>query len=317
MRDLVQGEVRVNNAELDDMILLRSDGTPTYLHAVVVDDHDMAITHVIRGDDHLTNTFRQIQIYQAMGWDLPSFAHIPLIHGADGAKLSKRHGAVSVLQFREDGFLPEALCNYLLRLGWGHGDAEFLTRAAQISLFTLEGVGRSASRMDYAKLSHLNGQWLRGADDARLTAEVVARLPGQCGVTADEVAQARILSLMPGLKERAKNLLELTGAAAFLARHVPLPFEPKAEALLTAEARAMLGRLAPLLAATDFSAAAIDAVLRDFAAAAGMKLGQVAQPLRAALTGSTMSPGIDATLEALGRDESLARLAEVGLQKPV
>jgi glutamyl-tRNA synthetase len=311
LRDLVQGEVRVNNAELDDMILLRSDGTPTYLHAVVVDDHDMDITHVIRGDDHLTNTFRQIQIYQAMGWALPEFAHIPLIHGADGAKLSKRHGAVSVLQFREDGFLPEALCNYLLRLGWGHGDAEFLTRDEQIALFTLEGVGRSASRMDYAKLSHLNGQWLRGADDARLAAEVVARLPGQCGVTADAVAQARILGLMPGLKERAKNLLELTGAAAFLARAVPLPFEPKAEALLAAEARAMLGRLTPLLAGTDFSVGAVDAVLRDFAAAEGMKLGQVAQPLRAALTGSTMSPGIDATLAALGRDESLARLGAV------
>jgi glutamyl-tRNA synthetase len=167
LEDLVQGSVRVGNAELDDMILLRSDGTPTYLHAVVVDDHDMGITHVIRGDDHLTNTFRQIQIFNACGWDLPNFAHIPLIHGADGAKLSKRHGAVSVLEFREQGFLPEALCNYLLRLGWGHGDAEFLTRAEQIELFDLGGVGRAASRMDYAKLTHLNGQWLRAADDAR------------------------------------------------------------------------------------------------------------------------------------------------------
>jgi glutamyl-tRNA synthetase len=310
VEDLVQGSVRVANAELDDMIILRSDGSPTYLHAVVVDDHDMEISHVIRGDDHLTNTFRQVQIYQAMGWALPAFAHIPLIHGADGAKLSKRHGAVSVLEFREQGFLPEALCNYLLRLGWGHGDAEFLTREEQIKLFSLEGVGRAASRMDYAKLTHLNGVWLRGADDARLTAEVVARLPAQCDVSADAQAEARILALMPGLKERAKTLVELTGSAAFLARRV-LSFEPKALGLLTTEARAMLGRLIPVLAATDFTAAGVDAALRGFAEAEGLKLGQVAQPLRAALTGSTMSPGIDATLAALGREESLARLRAV------
>jgi glutamyl-tRNA synthetase len=306
--DLVQGQVTVNDAELDDMILLRSDGTPTYLHAVVVDDHDMGITHVIRGDDHLTNTFRQIQIFKACGWDLPRFAHIPLIHGADGAKLSKRHGAVSVLEFREQGFLPEALCNYLLRLGWGHGDEEFLTRDHQVALFDLDGVGRAASRMDYAKLTHLNGIWLRGADDARLTADVVERLPAQCGLTADETGKARILRLMPGLKERAKTLVELTASAAFLVRKIPLPFEAKAEALLMPEARAMLARLAPVLAVTDGSAGAADAALRAFAEAEGKKLGQVAQPLRAALTGSTMSPGIDATIAALGLDETLARL---------
>jgi glutamyl-tRNA synthetase len=306
--DLVQGQVTVNDAELDDMILLRSDGTPTYLHAVVVDDHDMGITHVIRGDDHLTNTFRQIQIFKTCGWDLPRFAHIPLIHGADGAKLSKRHGAVSVLEFREQGFLPEALCNYLLRLGWGHGDEEFLTRDHQVALFDLDGVGRAASRMDYAKLTHLNGIWLRGADDARLTADVVERLPAQCGLTADETGKARILRLMPGLKERAKTLVELTASAAFLVRKIPLPFEAKAEALLMPEARAMLARLAPVLAVTDGSAGAADAALRAFAEAEGKKLGQVAQPLRAALTGSTMSPGIDATIAALGLDETLARL---------
>ncbi|OYV33134.1 MAG: glutamate--tRNA ligase [Rhodospirillales bacterium 20-64-7] len=311
VEDLVQGTVRVQNTELDDMVLLRSDGSPTYLHAVVVDDHDMAISHVIRGDDHLTNTFRQVQIYNAMGWVPPRFAHIPLIHGADGAKLSKRHGAVSVLEFREQGFLPEALCNYLLRLGWGHGDAEFLTREQQIELFTLGGVGRSASRMDYAKLTHLNGMWLRQADDVRLTEDVVARLTAQ-GIAMDAIAEARILALMPGLKERAKTLVELTNSAAFLARSVPLPFEPKAQAMLTAEAAAMLGRLIPRLEATDFSASAVDAGLRAFAEAEGLKLGQVAQPLRAALTGSTMSPGIDATLAALGREESLRRLQAVG-----
>lgn len=307
LADLVQGEVRVKNAEMDDMIILRSDGTPTYLHAVVVDDHDMAITHVIRGDDHLTNTFRQIQIYDAMGWNKPEFAHIPLIHGADGAKLSKRHGAVSILEFREQGFLPEALCNYLLRLGWGHGDSEFLSREEQISLFTLEGVGRAASRMDYAKLTHLNGMWLRQADDARLVADVVQRLV-TAGLTVDTAAMARMAVLMPGLKERAKTLEELTASSAFLARSVPLSFEPKALALLSDDAKEMLKRLLPVLEATDFSVTALDAALRGFAEAEGRKLGQVAQPVRAALTGSTMSPGIDATLSALGRDEVIARL---------
>jgi len=310
LQDLVQGEVRVKNAEMDDMIILRSDGTPTYLHAVVVDDHDMAITHVIRGDDHLTNTFRQIQIYDAMGWEKPQFAHIPLIHGADGAKLSKRHGAVSILEFREQGFLPEALCNYLLRLGWGHGDAEFLSRDEQIELFTLEGVGRAASRMDYAKLTHLNGMWLRQADDARLREDVVERLV-KSGHTVGTEAMVRILTLMPGLKERAKTLEDLTASAAFLAREVPLPFEPKAEALLNLEAREMLARLLPVLEGVAFETAAIDAALRAFAEAEGRKLGQVAQPLRAALTGSTMSPGIDATLIALGKEESLKRIGAV------
>jgi glutamyl-tRNA synthetase len=309
--DLVQGPVRVANAEMDDMIILRSDGTPTYLHAVVVDDHDMAITHVIRGDDHLTNTFRQVQIYQAMGWAPPRFAHIPLIHGADGAKLSKRHGAVSVLEFREQGYLPEAVCNYLLRLGWGHGDTEVIGREAAIALFDLAGVGRAASRMDYAKLTHLNGIYLRAADDDRLAHDVQERLARRGDLALGSIAAGRIRALMPGLKERAKTLVELADSAAFLARTVPLPMEPKAAAALTPEARIMLRELAPALAATDFSAAALDAALRAFAEASGRKLGQVAQPLRAALTGSTTSPGIDATLAALGREEALARIAAV------
>lgn len=311
VEDLVQGTVRVANAELDDMIILRSDGTPTYLHAVVVDDHDMEITHVIRGDDHLTNTFRQTQIYHAMGWETPRFAHIPLIHGADGAKLSKRHGAVSVLEFEREGFLPEALCNYLLRLGWGHGDAEILSRVDAIKLFDLDGVGRAASRMDYAKLTHLNGVWLRQADDARLTEDVIRRLSKNGDLTLDDTARARILTLMPALKERAKTLVELAKAATFLARPLPLPFEPKAEAQLTPEARDMLAALAEILAETEFTTEGVDASLRAFAEATGKKLGQVAQPLRAALTGSTTSPPIDATLAALGRTEALARIAAV------
>ena len=307
--DLVQGPVTVANAELDDMIILRANRTPTYLHAVVVDDHDMAISHVIRGDDHLTNTFRQQQIYDAMGWDAPRFAHIPLIHGADGAKLSKRHGAVSVLEFRHQGFLPEALCNYLLRLGWGHGDTEIISREEAVKLFDLGGVGRAASRMDYAKLTHLNGVYLRAADDERLTEEVLAHLSDRPGLVLSQAVRARIKALLPGLKERAKSVVELANSAAFLALTSPIPIDDKARAMLTDDAKAMLREFLPALAACDFTIPAVDAVLRGFAEATGRKLGQVAQPLRAALTGSTASPGIDATLAALGKDESLARIS--------
>ncbi|AQU87204.1 glutamate--tRNA ligase [Komagataeibacter nataicola] len=312
IHDLVQGDVRVANSELDDMIILRADGTPVYQLAVVVDDHDMDITHVIRGDDHLTNTFRQAMIYRAMGWDLPHFAHLPLIHGPDGAKLSKRHGAQSVVEFREMGYLPEALNNYLLRLGWGHGDAEILSREEQIRLFDLDGVGRSPSRMDYAKLLHINGVWLRQADDTRLTNDVMERLARMEGVDTSDATRAKVLALMPGLKERAKTLVELADNAAFLGRSLPLTFDPKAEKQLSPENRVMLGRLATALEATEpFSKEAIDATLRQFAETHGMKLGKVAQPLRAAVTGSTMSPGIDDTLLALGRDEVLARINAV------
>jgi len=277
----------------------------------VVDDHDMAISHVIRGDDHLTNTFRQVQIYQAMGWELPRFAHIPLIHGADGAKLSKRHGAISALEFREQGYLPEALCNYLLRLGWGHGDAEVIDGAEAIRLFDLDGVGRAPSRMDYAKLTNLNGIYIRHADDDRLTREVLQRLAHRTDLALGGRSAERIRALMPQLKQRAKTLLELADTATFLARSLPLPMEPKAASLLTPEARLMLRDVALAIAATDFTPSSIDVALRAFAEASGRKLGQVAQPLRAALTGSTASPGIDATLAALGKEEALARLAAV------
>lgn len=311
VEDLVQGTVRVANAEMDDLIILRSDGTPTYLHAVVVDDHDMGITHVIRGDDHLTNTFRQVQIFNAMGWELPRFAHIPLIHGADGAKLSKRHGAVSALELAEQGFLPEAVCNYLLRLGWAHGDSEILSRDEAVALFDLDGVGRGASRMDYAKLSHVNGVWIRRAEDARLTDLVLEVLAHRKELAVGAIAAGRIRALMPALKERAKTVLELADSAAFLAHPLPLVMEPKAAAVLTPEARIMLRGLAADLSACDFTLPALDTALRGFAERAGLKLGQVAQPLRAALTGSTVSPGIDATLLALGKDEALARIAAV------
>jgi glutamyl-tRNA synthetase len=307
VKDLVQGEVRVAASELDDMIILRSDGTPTYLHAVVVDDHDMAITHVIRGDDHLTNTFRQCMVYDAMGWRRPHFAHVPLIHGADGSKLSKRHGAVGALEFREQGFLPEAVCNYLLRLGWGHGDTEIIGREEAIGVFDIADVGRAASRMDYAKLTHFNGVYIRAADDERLTREVLERYARR-GIAFAMEGAARVRTLMPDLKERAKTLEELAGAALFaVADGAPVP-DAKAAALLTPPVRAMLADLAQFLGDAPWERKDLEQWLRDYAEVKGQKLGAVAQPLRVALTGSTQSPPIDAVLAALGRSEAVARL---------
>jgi glutamyl-tRNA synthetase len=307
VKDLVQGEVRVANTELDDMIILRSDGTPTYLHAVVVDDHDMDITHVIRGDDHLTNTFRQCMLYDAMGWRRPHFAHVPLIHGADGAKLSKRHGAVGALDFREQGFLPEAVCNYLLRLGWGHGDTEIISREDVTKIFDIADVGRAAARMDYAKLTHFNGVWLRAADDARLTREVLERFAKR-GVLFGTDGAARVEMLMPDLKERAKTLEELAGSAAFALHEGTPPMEAKAAALLTPDAKERLKDLAVFLTDAPWERKDLEQWLRDYADVKGVKLGSVAQPLRVALTGSTQSPPIDAVLAALGRAEAVSRI---------
>lgn len=300
--DLVQGRVEVPCAELDDMIILRSDGTPTYLHAVVVDDHDMAITHVIRGDDHLTNTFRQCVVYDAMGWQRPAFAHVPLIHGADGAKLSKRHGAVSVLEWRDQGILPEAALNALLRLGWGHGDEEIIPRARAQAIFDIADVGRGASRMDYAKLLHINGVYMREADPARLLEDVCARL----GATGD--GRARLAALIGPARDRAKTLVELADGLRFALGHgAPAP-DDRARAMLTDEARARLSRIAAALAGGDWSQPALDARLRGFTEADGAKLKDVAQPLRAALVGSLLSPPIDAVLAALGEAETLHRI---------
>lgn len=308
VHDLVQGTVRVPNAELDDMIILRSDGTPTYLHAVVVDDHDMGITHVIRGDDHLTNTFRQRMIYDAMGWQTPEFAHIPLIHGEDGAKLSKRHGAVSVLDFRDQGYLPEALANFLLRLGWGRGDIELIPIGEAIRLFDLADVGRSASRFDYKKLAHINGVYLRAADDERALSETALRLSRR-GIAVPVVAIERIRALIGGLKERATTFEDLADAATFLTSEGSVPvMEPKARAMLTLEVRTMLASWRQRVADVVWEAAALEAATRDFTAARGMKLGAVAQPIRAAVTGSTASPPLFDVLAALGRTETMARL---------
>ena len=305
VQDKVQGEVRVANEQLDDMVLLRSDGTPTYMHSVVVDDHDMGITDVIRGDDHLTNTFRQLQIYQAMGWQPPNFAHIPLIHGPDGAKLSKRHGALGVEAYRDMGYLPEALRNYLLRLGWGHGDDEIISTEQAIAWFDLGGVGRGPSRFDFAKLDNLNGHYLRQTDDARLAREVAARL----GVAGDLVIEQRLASGMAGLKARAKTLKELADNARFYTLKRPLVPDDKARNLLTADASKVLKELRGVLAAAPtWIGADLEAEARGFAEAKAIKLGQVAQPLRAALTGSTTSPPIFEVMQVLGREETLGRI---------
>jgi len=310
IRDAVQGEVKVENAQLDDMILLRADGTPTYMLAVVVDDHDMGVTHVIRGDDHLNNAFRQLQIIRAMGWPELVYAHIPLIHGPDGAKLSKRHGALGVDAYRDMGFLPAALRNYLLRLGWGHGDDEIISTAQAIEWFDLDGVGRSASRFDMAKLTNLNAHYLRETTDAELLPLVLPRIEEKLG-TVDAAGRERIVRGLSGVKPRARTLIELADSLAFYARAGAPPIaDEKARALLTPDARAVMAKLAPALEpqASDWSEKALEEAVRGFAEANGLKLGQVAQPLRVALTGSTASPGIFEVLAVLGPAESKVRL---------
>ncbi|MDB5695225.1 MAG: glutamate--tRNA ligase [Sphingomonas bacterium] len=302
--DQVQGAVTVQNAELDDLVLLRSDGTPTYMLAVVVDDHDMGVTHVIRGDDHLNNAFRQLPIIRAMDWPVPVYAHVPMIHGADGGKLSKRHGAVGVEAYRDElGILPEALDNYLLRLGWGHGDDEIISREQAVQWFDLAAVGKSPARFDLKKLENLNGHYIREASDARLAALVAKRV----GIDDLDLLQRA----MPSLKPRAANLNELADSAAFLFATRPLPIASDAEPLLAGEARATLGRLhAALDAVPSWDTGTLEAAVRQVADAAGLKLGQAAQPLRAALTGRRTSPGIFDVLALLGREESLHRIAD-------
>ena len=314
IEDAVQGRVVVQNAELDDMILLRSDGTPTYMLAVVVDDHDMGVTHVIRGDDHLNNAFRQLAIIKAMGWEEPVYAHIPLIHGSDGAKLSKRHGALGVDAYRDDmGMLPEAVLNYLLRLGWGHGDEEIIPIDRAIELFDIAGVGRSPSRFDIKKLENLNGHYLREADDARLAALVASRLESRLDTQLNDGQRDILVQAMASLKPRAKTLNEIAEGAEFLFKSCPLDFDEKASALLDEPARALLTKTADALQSVpSWTVEAIEDVIRRVAEDAGLGLGKVAQPLRAALTGRTVSPGIFDVLFLLGKEESLERLTAAG-----
>lgn len=311
IEDQVQGSVTIANDQLDDMILLRADGTPTYMLSVVVDDHDMDITHVIRGDDHLTNAFRQTQLYKSLGWRIPDFAHIPLIHGPDGAKLSKRHGALGVEAYRDMGYLPEAMRNYLLRLGWGHGDDEIISSEQAIEWFDLGAVGRSPARIDFAKLDNLNGHYLRHAENGYLVSLTAPIIQAQTGVELDDQARNRLANLMDGLKERAKTLNELADNAAFLAAQRPMKLDEKAEKLLNNDARALLQRALDVLEVLpDWSSDSLDEALRAFGTGEGIKFGALAQPLRAALCGQTTSPGIFDVLETLGRDESLARIRD-------
>ncbi len=304
--DKVQGRVTVQNAEIDDFVLLRSDGTPTYMLAVVVDDHDMGVTHVIRGDDHLNNAFRQLAIIRAMGWPEPVYAHVPLIHGPDGAKLSKRHGALGVDAYRDElGMLPEAVSNYLLRLGWGHGDDEIISREQATEWFDLDHVGKSPSRFDFKKLENLNGHYIREADDKRL-AELVAPRLGISGGDLDLLVRA-----MPELKARAHTILELAEGARFLFAARPLDIDAAAAALLTDDARALLAAAHnKLVAIAKWDGESLEAAIREVAEERDVKLGKLAQPLRAALTGRTTSPGIFDVLALLGKDESLARIAD-------
>src|SRR6478609_11667510 len=316
IEDQVQGRVVWQNSDLDDLVLLRSDGTPTYMLAVVVDDHDMAITHVIRGDDHLTNGARQTQIYDALGWSVPTMAHIPLIHGPDGSKLSKRHGALGVDAYRAMGYLPAAMRNYLVRLGWAHGDQEIFTTEEMIAAFDLPAIGRSPARFDFAKLESLNGHYIRTSADQDLLVAIDQLLPhladGQELTSKMTPAlRAKLLAAMPGLKERAKTLVELFDASRFLWTSRPIDINDQAKALLTDEAKTLIAALLPELEAVpDWNATSAEAVVRPYAERAGLKLGAVAQPLRAALTGRTTSPPIFDVLAVLGRDESLARLRD-------
>ena len=308
IHDAVQGEVTVKNAEIDDYVLLRADGTPTYMLAVVVDDHDMGVTHVIRGDDHLNNAFRQLPIIRAMdeiesGWPDPVYGHVPLIHGPDGAKMSKRHGAVGVEGYRdEEGVLPEALFNYLLRLGWGHGDREEITKSEAIELFDLDGVGKGPARFDIKKLQNLNGHYIREADDARLAKIVAARMDKQADL--DLLTRA-----MPFLKTRAKSINELVEGAAFLFAERPLEMTEKAAGLLDDEARQRLAGLSEMLhVQNDWTSEALEATTKSYAEKLELGLGKLAQPMRAALTGTTTSPGIFDVLVLLGKEESLLRI---------
>ena len=316
VRDRVQGDVRFPNKDLDDFILLRSDGTPTYMHAVVVDDHDMGVTHIIRGDDHLTNAARQQIIYDAMGWEIPVMAHIPLIHGPDGAKLSKRHGALGVEAYRAMGYLPAALRNYLARLGWSHGDDEVMSTEDMIAWFEIEDVNKGAARFDFQKLEALNGVYMRQTPDDELTRIFLDTLPCLDNGPAilaklDERRRAQLRAAMPGLKERARTLKELADSAYYLYAERPLALDEKAAALLDTEARKVLAALkARLEAIASWDAPSLEAAVRAYAEAEGLKLGKAAQPLRAALTGRSTSPGVFDVLAVLGREESLARIAD-------
>jgi glutamyl-tRNA synthetase len=309
VRDVVQGDVRFANEQLDDMILLRSDGTPTYMLAVVVDDHDMGVTHVIRGDDHLNNTPRQMQIIKAMGWPMPVYGHVPMILGPDGAKLSKRHGALAVEAYRDMGYLPETMRNYLLRLGWSHGNDEIISTEQAIEWFNLENIGKSPARFDFKKLDNLNGHYIRSSSDDTLIAEMEAHLAReQSPRSLTPLARERLRAALPDMRERAKTVIELAQGAEFLFTDGPREIDAQADKVLTPDARKLLGELAANFEKAEWRAETLEQLAREFAESKGVKLGQVAQPIRAALTGRGTSPPIFSMLAVLGRAESLVRI---------
>lgn len=316
INDNAQGRVVIPNKDLDDLIILRSDGNPTYNLSVVVDDHDMGVTHIIRGVDHLTNTARQMQIYLAMGWNVPNMTHVPLIHGPDGAKLSKRHGALGVEAYRAMGYLPAALRNYLARLGWSHGDDEIFSTDQLVQWFDLDGLGKSAARFDFAKLENLNGHYIRHTPDAELLEQFLSFLPYAENGPAllakiDAPMKAKLLKALPGLKDRAKTLVELMASTNYLFSTRPLAMDDKAKALLNDEGKVALKTVADLITPiNDWTAHTLEAAVKAHAEATGIKLGKLAQPLRAALTGTSTSPPIFDVLEVLGREESLARISD-------
>lgn len=307
--DNVQGEVTVDADQLDDFIILRSDGSPTYMLAVVVDDHDMGVTHVIRGDDHLNNTFRQNVIYDAMGWNKPEYAHVPLILGPDGAKMSKRHGAASVEEYRDMGYLPEAMRNYLLRLGWSHGDDEIISTAQAIEWFDLEHIGKSASRFDFDKLEHVNAHYMKEADPARLIDLCAPFYKSRHDIEISDEARTRILAHAEELQSRAKTMIQFADESAFYAKSLPLDYDEKAKPLID-ENKATLEALAKVIGdLANVSADTVQDSCKIVAAElADGKLGKVAMPLRAAITGTTVSPSIFLACEILGKEETVARL---------
>ena len=308
VEDAVQGQVRWESSALDDLVILRSDGAPTYNLAVVVDDHDMGVTHVIRGDDHLNNAARQSLIYDALGWARPTFAHIPLIHGPDGAKLSKRHGAQAVHEYAEMGYLAEAMRNYLARLGWAHGDDELFSDAQAAEWFDLTGVGRAPARLDFDKLAHVNAHWMRLADDDRL-AKLTLDVHLSRGAALSPDGEARLLRAMPFVKDRAKTTLELADQTAFVLKARPLALDEKARGQLAGEAGERIGRLRDRLALFEsWDVFALEAELKAFAEDEGVGFGKIGPAARAALTAGVPSPDLAKTLAALGREESLGRL---------
>jgi glutamyl-tRNA synthetase len=314
VNDHVQGKVVFKAENLDDFIILRSDGTPTYMLAVVVDDHDMDVTHIIRGDDHLTNAARQICIYNGMGWDIPEMAHVPLIHGPDGAKLSKRHGALGAHVYQQMGYLPEAMINYLARLGWSHGDVEVFSPAQLVDWFSLDALNKGAARFDFVKLENINGHHIRESEPARLydvmveTAVSADRPTDHAGLIAN---RDTVLAALPELQPRAKTVLDLIDLAQFIYAVRPISIDVSATAQLTPEVRTQLKDVNDILEGlSDWSVPAIDSAMREFAEARGLKLGKVAQPLRAALTGRTVSPGIFEVMVLIGKAETLARITD-------